>query len=309
MKIRKLKTLISLIILLISLPLISVADPTSSSDIEKVGIVAEQERFEYHIIKYKNVDLSLWHPQYQERCHFSDRENVINTNIEIIEKLLNLFKKEQIISNYLLSVANELHTAFCIDERDDETRGYYDFKYNIVGLKEHLEFFEKLIIFVHELRHISQFTRGYYNSLDYGIEEIIRMNFAIEADVQAIVTLYAWRMKEMEISEVWNALSGFTNYIDIAEEFEKEIKRSGDELKATNAAFVQWYKSEWRINKYYKSSYSWYVNMLDETKLVQKYLKLPDNFFSKLCVLPCEKNYGCHLTDEIKETPRNIIQR
>lgn len=309
MKIRKLKKLVYLIMLLMNLPLISIAASTSSNDIKEVGTVSEHEKFEYHIINHGNVDLYLWHPQYQERCYFSDKENVKNTNTEIIEQLLKLLNKEPRIANYLLSVANGLHTAFCIDERDDETRGYYDFKYNIIGLKEHLSLFEKLIIFVHELRHISQFTRGYYNTLNYDIEEMIRMNFAIEADVQAIVTLYAWRMKEIEINEVWNALSGFTNYIDIAEEFEKEIKRSGDELKATNAAFIQWYKSEWRVDKYYKCSYSWYVDMLDETKLIQKYQKLPESFFTKLCVLPCEKNYGCHWSDEINETPRNIIQK
>ena len=89
------------------------------------------------------------------------------------------------------------------------------------------------------------------------------MNFAIEADVQAIATLYAWRMKEMDIHEVWNALFGFKHYFDIAEEFAQENKRSGDELKATNAAFIQWYKSEWRVNKYYKCSYAWYVDILD----------------------------------------------
>lgn len=309
MKIRKLKKPASLIMLLINLSLISITTPTSSSDIEEVVTMAEHGIFEYNIINHENVDLCLWHPEYQERCYFSDKENVKNKNTETIEKLLKLLNKEPILANYLLSVAKGLHTAFCIDDRDDETRGYYDFKYNILGLKEHLGLFEKLIIFVHELRHISQFTRGYYNTLDYDIEDIIRMNFAIEADVQAIVTLYAWRMKEIEINEVWDALSGFTNYIDIAEEFEKEIIRSGDELKATNAAFIQWYKAEWRVDKYFKCSYSWYVDMLDETKLIQKYQKLPENFFTKLCVLPCGGNYGCHGSNEIKETPRNIIQK
>lgn len=309
MKIRKLKKLIFIIILLINLPLKSMAGLTSSSDTVEIDPAPGDDRIKYHIINHKKVDLFLWHPQYQERCYFSDRENVRNTNIETIEELLKLLRKEPIFSNYLLSVTEKLNTAFCIDERDDETRGYYDFKYNIIGLKEHLGLLEKLIIFVHELRHISQFSKGYYNSLDYDIEEIIRMNFAIEADVQAIVTLYAWRMKEMEINEVWNALFGFKHYFDIAEEFEQEIKRSGDELKATNAAFLQWYKSEWRVDKYYKCSYSWYADMLDETKLIPNYTKLPENFFTKLCDLPRGKNYDCHRSDEIKETPQKTIQK
>jgi hypothetical protein len=298
MKIRKLKKNIFVIILLISLPLKSLASPASSNNTEEI----------VHGHEHEQINLHLWHPQYQERCYFSDRENVRNTNIETIKILLTLLRKEPLISTYLLSFLKKINTVICIDERDDETRGYYDFKYNIIGLKEHLELFEKLIILVHELRHISHFNKGYVNSLDYDIDEIIRMNFAIEADVQAIVTLYAWRMKEIDINEVWNAIHGFEHYFDIAEEFEKEIKRSKDELKATYAAFVQWYKSEWRVDKYYKCSYAWYVDRLDETKLIPKYEKLPETFFTKLCELPNGKNYGCHRSDEIKESPRKIIQ-
>jgi len=306
MKIRKLKWISPLIILLIweHLAFIVVA---ASHDINELETKAEYESSRSYSINDENVDLFVWHPQYQERCYFSDRENVINTHFETITNLLRLLEKEPRLGNFLLSIAKKLNTAICIDERDDETRGYYDFKYNIIGLKEHLGIFEKLIILVHELRHISQFTRGFYNSLDYDIEEIIRMNFAIEADAEVIVTLYAWRMREIGMDEVWNALSGFSNYKDIAKEFEKEIQNSGDELKAANAAFVQWYKSEWRIDNYYKSSYSWYVDMLDETKIIQKYLKLPENYFSNLCMLPCQKNYGCHRSGKIKETLRYII--
>lgn len=257
----------------------------------------------------QKVDLSLWHQHYQERCYFGDRDNLKTEHTKLIENLVRLINKEPRIADYLFSASDKLHTAFCVDERDDETRGYYDFNFNIIGLKENLGLYEKLIIFMHELRHIFQFSRGYCNSLKYDIDEIIRMNFAIEADVQAVVTLYAWRMKQIEIDEVWNALLGFRNYSDIAEEFENEIISSGDEFKATNAVFKQWYKSEWRVEKYFKCSYSWYVDMLDETKLHQQYLKLPDKYFTTLCLLPGDENYGCHNSDEIKESPQNIVNK
>ncbi len=308
MRIRKLKKIIFVILILIYLPLKSLARPPLSSNSEEIDPGPENKRIEYHIINHEKVNLLLWHTDYKERCYFSDRENLRTTNIETIEKLLTLIKKEPKVSKYLLSFLKKQNTVICIDERDDETRGYYDFKYNIIGLKEHLELFEKLIILVHELRHITHFNKGYFNSLDYDIDEIIRMNFAIEADVQAIVTLYAWRMKKKDINEVWNAIYGFEHYCDIAEVFEQEIKRSKDEMKATYAAFIQWYKSDWRVDKYYKCSYAWYVDMLDDTKLIQKYVKLPENFFNNLCELPSGKNYGCHRSDEIKKTPLKIIQ-
>jgi len=285
------------------------ASITPLDDLDNAGTEVEPESSEHQSAMGEGGDLPGWHPQFQQRCYFNDRANIRNKNIETIELLLELLKKEPIIAHHLLSIAKDLNTVICIDDRDDETRGYYDFRYNIVCIKEHLELFEKLIILIHELRHIEQFTRGFYCSLDYDIEEIIRMNFAIEADVQAVVTLYAWRMKEIEMNEVWNTLSGFTRYRDIAEEFEKEIQRSGDEMQAAGAAFVQWYYSNWRVDKYYKYAYSWYVDMLDETKILQKYQKLPENYFSKLCMLPCGKNYGCHLTDEIEERPRTVIRK
>lgn len=302
----KLLHLIYLVIVLVSVFFISTA-VCYSNDTDRPELTTGRENVEYQNGRNEPIDLSAWHPQYRERCYFIDRKNLINSNTQTINDLLILLNKEPRIANYLLSTAHHLKTAFCIDERDDGTRGYYDYKFNIIGLKENLGLLEKLIIFVHELRHIVQFSRGFYNSLEYDIEEMIRMNFAIEADVQAIVILYAWRMKEMDIKEVWDALSGFPNYIDIAEEFDAEIQRSGDELKAANAAFVQWYKSFWRVDNYYKSSYSWYVDMLDKTKRIQTYKKLPENYFTKLCMLPCELNFGCHLTDEIKRRPIDII--
>ena len=308
MNFSKLIWLIPLILLLICSFFVS-ASISPLNDPDNTGTETEHESLKYQSALGEGGDLSEWHPQYQEKCYFNDRENISNKNIETIESLLALLKKEPRIANYLLSIAQDLNTVICIDERDDETRGYYDFRYNIVCIKEQLGLFEKLIILVHELRHIVQFTRGFSYSLDYDIEEMIRMNFAIEADVQAIVTLYAWRMKEIEMNEVWHALSGFTNYSDIAEEFEKEMQSSGDEMQAARAAFVQWYYSGWRVDKYYKNSYSWYVDMLDETKILQKYQKLPDNFFSKLCMLPCGKNYGCHMTDEIEEKPRITLKK
>jgi len=308
MKVRKPKILISLLVILISQSFISIASPFSKDE-EITGSIVEHNLFKKRIISKENVDLSVWHPHWKERCYFKDKTNKKSAHTDTIKYLLILLNKEPEISRNLLSVTNQLNTIFCIDERDDETRGYYDFKYNILGIKEHLDIFEKLIIFVHELRHISQFTRGYHNSLAFDINEIIRMNFAIEADVQAIVTLYAWRMKQAGTDEVWNALLGFEHYSDIAKQFEREINLSRNESRATYAAFVQWYKSEWRVDKYFKCSYSWYVDMLDETKLIQKYIQFPSDFFDNLCELPCGKNYNCHKSNEITETPRNILQK
>ena len=84
------------------------------------------------------------------------------------------------------------------------------------------------------------------------MEEIVRMTFAIEADVQAIVTLFAWRMKDHGCADIWTTLSEFERYPDIGESFEEEMLASGNELNSAKAAFSQWHKSEWRVDGYFK---------------------------------------------------------
>lgn len=252
-------------------------------------------------IRGGNIDLRAWHPQGLERCYLQDRENNQNENVETIKKLFVFINKEPAFAKYFSNLLLELNPALCVDDRADETRGYYDSKYNVIAVREHLNLLEKHIIFVHEIRHIDHILKGFHYSLDYAMEEIVRMTFAIEADVQAIVTLFARRVKEQKCSDVWHTLSEFEKYADISEVFKEEMLASQNELKATRAAFSQWYKSEWRVDAYFKNTYSIYFDLLDETKKIQNYWKLPENYFDKLCILPSGKNYDCHLTDEIQE--------
>jgi hypothetical protein len=79
------------------------------------------------------------------------------------------------------------------------------------------------------------------------------------------------------------------------------MQSSEDEVRAARAAFVQWYRSPWRIENYHNSCYLGYVDILDETKRVPQYAPLPEDYFDELCVLPDGRNYGCHLTREIEQ--------
>lgn len=259
--------------------------------------------------KGENVDMLTWHQQYRERCYLQDRENSLNKNIKMLKKIVTFLNKDPSFEKYFSNILKELNPALCFDDRADGTRGYYDFKYNVIAAREHLEFLGKLIVFVHEIRHVDHIIKGFNYSLDYAMEENVRMIFAIEADVQAIVTLFAWRMKDHGYADVWNTLSKFERYADISDSFEEEMVESGNELDAAKAAFSQWYKSEWRVECYFKSTCSVYLDLLDETKKIRKYSKFPEHYFDKLCTLPSGKNYDCHLTNEIFQHPRIIIKK
>lgn len=286
-----------------------------SSDMKAVS--AEQPRTSLYYFddtfhrnfKGENVDLFAWHPQYRERCYLQDRDNNLNQNIKTINDIFVFLNKDPSFEKYFSDILNELNPALCFDDRADETRGYYDFKYNVIAAREHLEFLEKLVVFVHEIRHVDHIIKGFTYSLDYAMEEIVRMIFAVEADVQATVTLFAWRMKDYECADIWDTLLEFERYADICETFKEEMLASGNELNATKAAFSQWYKSEWRVDGYFKSTCSVYLDLLDETKKIRKYSKLPEHYFDELCTLPSGKSYDCHLTDEIQQNPRIIIKK
>jgi len=301
---------IACILLILCASLGQATNTPSVSTAKSENISYGPEKISHHNIKNENVDLLAWHPNYRERCYIQGRENSQTENIATIIELLALFNENTVFGKYFLNVLQEADSAVCIDNRADETRGYYDFKYNVIAVREHLELLEKLIILIHEIRHVDQFLKGFYYSLDYAMEEIVRTTFAIEADVQAIVTLFAWRIKEQEGTDVlWRTLSGFKKYADISEAFEKEMLASSSEVKATRAAFSQWYKSEWRLNCYFKNTCSIYLDLLDDTKYIQKYSKLPEDYFDELCTLPSGRNYYCHTTDEIQENPRSTIKK
>lgn len=255
-------------------------------------------------LKGEDVDLLIWHQQYRERCYLQGRENSLNANIEMIEKIVTFLNKDPSFEKYFSNILKEINPALCFDDRADGTRGYYDFKYNVIAVRENLKFLEKLVIFVHEIRHVDHIKKGFNYTLNYSMEEIVRMIFAIEADVQTIVTLFAWRMKNHGEADVWNTLSEFEKYADISDSFEKEMLASGNESNAAKVAFSQWYKSAWRVDCYFKSTCSVYLDLLDETKKLRKYSKFPEYYFDDLCTLPSGGNYDCHLTDEILQSPR-----
>jgi hypothetical protein len=262
-----------------------------------------EQRFGHSNMHGLEVELFQWHPHYRERCYFQNRENPRSEHVETVEELLALLKNDPEFHDYLMGKAAELGVAFCIDDRHDGSRGFYDYKFNILILKDSLEFMEKYTILVHELRHVDHVSRGFCQSVDYDIEEMARLTYAIEADAQAMAALHAWRMKEKGFPEVWETLSGLEHYEDIAKALQAEIETGGDERKAVRAAFVEWYRSEWRTDGYYKGACMAYLDMLDETKKIQQYTKLPDDYFYLLCQLPDGTNYDCHRTEEIGMDP------
>ncbi len=248
-------------------------------------------------------DIRSWHPESRNRCYFPGDEDADHPAAILFKKILSYIQEETEYSEALMKTATSTGIAFCIENRADGARGYYDYRYNIIAVRESLEFYQKVAIVLHELRHVEQVNRGFRQTLKYSMNEMVRMTYAVEADVQAFSVLIAWRLKDKGLLDLWDTLLTFKRYVDIAKTFEQEMLRTDDELQATRQAFRQWYNSPWRKKNYHNGCCMGYLDMLDETNLIESYELLPHNYFDKLCVFPDGRNYGCHDMDVIKQSP------
>jgi hypothetical protein len=93
--------------------------------------------------------------------------------------------------------------------------------------------------------------------------------------------------------DAWDALAEWPTQKDIAARFAAEMARTGDASGAVTAAFSEWYVSKSRVDRYYLSSCSDFLDRQDETKALPSYGMLRKNFLVDLCILPDSTGYTC----------------
>lgn len=191
-------------------------------------------------------------------------------------------------------------SALCIESQSAVSRGYYEPDSDRIAIRGDQPPDAQLVILVHELRHLEQVSRGHCPSPALDIKEVARLNFAMEADAQAIATLYAWALRATGDPGPWDALAGFDCYADITQRFAEAMADHDDIAIATARAFDQWYASSWRTEAYYISSCSDHLDQLDSQNLPPGYAKLPEGFFAQFCRMPSGEAYDCHIAPAIK---------
>lgn len=255
----------------------------------------------YHFLSAAtDNDLNKWHPDSQELCYYPGTDIVSNQAERVFKEIFSYIAPEKELAHALMNHALKKRVAFCIENRVDGTRGYYDYRFNVLAIRSSLSFYQKVAIVIHELRHVVQVGRGFRQSLDYSMNEMVRMTYAVEADVQAYSVYFAWRLKEKGRPELWDELLNFDRYRDIAIVFERTMMQSGDEIYSLKQAFIQWYASPWRRANYHQGCCMSYLDSLDESHLIESFEVLPETYFDQLCILPDGRNYGCHKTTAIK---------
>lgn len=188
----------------------------------------------------------------------------------------------------------------CLTDQPMEARGYYEPRSNRIVLRRDLPEGARAAILLHELRHIEQLSRGFCPSPGLDMREAARLVFAMEADAQAIATLYAWQLRQAGDSAAWNALEEIEHYADITARFATAMAEQGDIGIATAYAFDQWYQDDWRTEAYYVSSCSDHLERLEEEKRLPGYGTLPEGFFAQFCRLPSGRPYDCGIAGRFR---------
>ncbi|HSP24806.1 MAG TPA: DUF6782 family putative metallopeptidase [Saliniramus sp.] len=204
-----------------------------------------------------------------------------------------------LLDGYFARLLSECELNICLDPSTIDCRGYFEPQEHLIAVGVALSRLEMTLILAHELRHFDQHRRGYGPSLTVAMSENIRVSFAMEADAQAITTLFAWSAREAGDPALWQALEALEHSQDIAAAFEEAVAAGATPAGATRAAFTAWYGSSWRRERYRAAAVTHHLDHLDEAKAIPSSAELPPSHFDGLCRMPDGSNYGCHLTREI----------
>lgn len=98
---------------------------------------------------------------------------------------------------------------------------------------------------------------------------------------------------------LWQALKSMEHVDDIAASFERAMLAGKGETAATRVAFAAWYRSEWRVSRYFKAVAGAYLDQLEASRSIQSYRELPRDQFDRLCLMPDGESYACRPPKEI----------
>jgi len=213
---------------------------------------------------------------------------------------VDILRRTPLLDGYFGRLLSECEPNICLDPATIDCRGYFDPKDHVIAVGGALSRLEMTLIVAHELRHLDQYRRGYGPSLAIDMGENIRLSFAMEADAQAIVTLFAWSANDSGDPALWQALEALEHAEDIAAAFADAITAGATPVSATRAAFSAWYRSPWRLERYRAAATGSHLDRLDAEKAIATAARLPPDHFDRMCLMPDGSNYDCHLTEEIE---------
>ena len=160
------------------------------------------------------------------------------------------------VGAWLLAQAAARDVLICLDPATP-LAAYYYAQPRLIGVQASLPPAARTLFLAHELVHVPQHPR-YSNDHGLPVEDLLLMHRLREATAEAIATRVLWQMRDRGRPEPWRAKLQ-TGYGDIARAFAAAMAAAGGddralagepELRATRAAFDQWFASPLRLQQY-----------------------------------------------------------
>jgi hypothetical protein len=161
------------------------------------------------------------------------------------------------VGAWLLAQAAARGVLICVDPTTP-LAAYYYAQPRLIGVQASLAPAARTLYLAHELAHVPQHPR-YSNDRSFSVEDLLLMHRLREATAEAIATRALWQMREHGHGEPWRAKLA-TGYGDIARAFAAAMAGAAGagrgalhdqpELRATRAAFDQWFAGPLRLQQY-----------------------------------------------------------
>lgn len=156
---------------------------------------------------------------------------------------------ESPLGAWLIDEAAARLVLICQDPNTD-LAAYYRSQMRLIGLFERLPEPAEIMFLAHELAHVPQHPR-FSNDLRFGAQAMLVVHRMREATAEAVATRVLWQLRARGHVEPWRQKLA-SAYDDIARAFARAMDGEGElaELRATRAAFDQWFRRPGRVHSY-----------------------------------------------------------
>ena len=154
------------------------------------------------------------------------------------------------VGAWLVDQASSRTVLICHDP-NTHLAAYYRSQVRLIGVLTRLPDPAKIMFLAHELAHVLQHPE-FSNDRRFGPAAMLLMHRVREATAEAIATRVLWQLRARGYQEFWDYKLQ-SAYGDIAHAFARAIgDRGGEaaELRATRAAFDQWFERTERVRQY-----------------------------------------------------------
>lgn len=247
-------------------------------------------------------DLLDWHDDVIFRCRsiavgtFGRSSDAVEVDekgwLARLDDVVATVAREPSLGAPLLAVAALARVVICFDDRNEGVMGYFDRERGTIVIDASLTDAEAAVILVHELRHLERSRRGFIPTTEIALNHAATYKLALEADVQAVSALFAWRAADRGDEGPWEAYLGFDRYADIGVALGDVLLSGGTTVAALDAAFRQWWASTWRVDTYRFQALIAHLDAVDHEKRLEPARALTIADLHGLRVLPDGTPYG-----------------